>query len=93
MSEELKKQCENLNHALSLSYAMRNDLFEQNKYLQEDRKRFITLCEQALWGLLHANPIKKEVESPYNRGYRLGWKECQKLGINLIERVIAELKS
>ena len=55
-------------------------------------KHTIDLCEKALWGLLHANPVKAEVESSYNHGYRIGWKECQKLGINLIERVIEELK-
>ena len=70
----------------------RDDLMEQNKFLQKDRKHIMTLCEKALWGLLHANPVKAEVESSYNHGYRIGWKECQKLGIDLIERVITELK-
>jgi len=70
----------------------RDDLMEQNKFLQKDRKHIMTLCEKALWGLLHTNPVKAEVESSYNHGYRIGWKECQKLGIDLIERVITELK-
>ena len=57
-----------------------------------EKDRSVTLCEKALWGLLHANPVKAAVESSYNHGYRIGWKECQKLGIDLIERVITELK-
>jgi len=55
-------------------------------------KHTIDLCEKALWGLQKCNPMREETPSQYNKGYQLGWKEAQKLGINLIERVIAELK-
>ena len=70
----------------------RDDLMEQNKFLQKDRKHIMTLCEKALWGLQKCNPVRPENPSPYNKGYQVGWKECQKLGIDLMERVIAELK-
>jgi len=52
----------------------------------------VSMWEKALWGMVNCNPVKREVESSYNRGYRLGYKEAQKLGISLIEKVIEELK-
>ena len=69
-----------------------DQIYEHIHNLEQKLKGVIPLVEKALWGLLHANPVKAEVESSYNHGYRIGWKECQKLGIDLIERVITELK-
>ena len=64
-----------------------------NDYNMDQQKQgFIQLCEKALWGLQKCNPMREETPSQYNKGYQLGWKETQKLGINLIERVITELK-
>ena len=60
--------------------------------LENPHEDCITLCEKALWGLQKCNPMREETPSQYNKGYQLGWKEAQKLGINLIERVIEELK-
>ena len=52
----------------------------------------VGLCEKALWGLVNCKMSKRLVESTYNHGYRLGFKEAKKLGIGLIESVIDELK-
>ena len=62
------------------------------KTRMDDQDKCIDLCEKALWGLQKCNPMREETPSQYNKGYQLGWKEAQKLGINLIERVIEELK-
>ena len=104
-----------------------------NQLLKARTKKHLDLCEKALWGLLHTNPLKpldtenslsqqifndleawerldgfghgdtialhnlimdriRKNTAPYNHGFHNGWQECQKLGIDLIERVIAELK-
>ncbi|MHA1919930.1 MAG: hypothetical protein ACTSWX_09315 [Promethearchaeota archaeon] len=58
-----------------------------------DGDEVIALAEKALWGILHANPIKAEKETPYLHGYRNGWKDMQKLSIGMIEQMIEVLKS
>lgn len=57
-----------------------------------EEKRSITLCEKALWTLQKTTPNRPRSESPFSRGYQLGFKEAKKNGIKEVEKVIEELK-
>ena len=54
----------------------------------------LKLCEKALWGLQHVNYIKTkaDTETQYQHGFRLGYNQAKRLGLDLIEKVIEELK-
>ena len=64
--------------------------------IKEEKKPLdpITLCEQALWGLQHVNYIKLKTtkETQYQHGFRIGYNQAKRLGLDLIEKVIEELK-
>ena len=63
--------------------------------LENPHDNCIDLCEKALWGLHNCNYIKTEgdKETQYQHGFRVGYNQAKRLGLDLIEKVIEELKS